>query len=269
MRLFLALLAAASIGTGTIHSASAETLRAGGMGAGMAMFPALFSAFDHEKRTALDIIPNLGSNGGLRALSEGALDIVVSGRALKPDELSSGLTQAAMIRTPFVLVTSNPQPGSFQSSQVANVYKSPKSAWGDGSLIRIILRPKSDSDTAVLSGMFPDMESALEQARRRPEIPTAATDHDNADLAERLSGSLAGSTLTQILMEKRKLNFVALDGVVPSLDTFERGTYPFEKRIYFVLRAKKSDLAFRFIAFLHSSQGEAALRAAGNLPGTE
>jgi phosphate transport system substrate-binding protein len=258
-----ALLIAALIGLAKV--ASADTLRIGGTGAATAMLPELFVAFDRGEEIKLTIIPSLGSNGGLRALEDGVLDIAVSGRSLTPEELGRGLSQAATIRTPFALVTSHPRPNGLKSAAIADIFKSPKAAWADGSPIRIILRPKSDSDTPVLGGMLPGMAAAIEEARRRPDIPIAATDQDNADLAERVPGSLAASTLTQIKMERRNLRFVAIDGVEPSLENFQNGAYPFGKTLYFVLPAKKAPAAERFIAFVRSPAGQSALHAIGNL----
>ena len=77
--------------TGTFNTASAETLRVGGVGSAMAALPVLFGAFDRSEEIKLEVIPSLGSNGALRALSEGVLDIAVSGRMLKPEELAQGL----------------------------------------------------------------------------------------------------------------------------------------------------------------------------------
>jgi phosphate transport system substrate-binding protein len=241
----------------------------GGVGSAMATLPAIFSAFDPGQEDKLEVIHSLGSSGALRAVAEGVLDIAVSGRALTPEEIAQGLTRAAEIRTPFVLVTSQPRPNGFKSSEVVELFRARRALWADGSLIRIIVRPKSDSDTTVLGGMFPGMAAAIEEVRRRPEIPMAATDQDNADMAERIPGSLTAATLSQVKMERRNLRFVAIDGVEPSLDHLESGTYPFAKAIYFVLPAKKKPLAERFVAFLGSPAGRAALRATGNLPAAD
>ena len=251
---------------GALNAAATERLRIGGVGSAMATLPVLFSAFDLSEEIKLEVIPSLGSSGALRAVAEGVLDIAVSGRALNREELAQGLTQSAEFRTPFVLVTSHSRPNGFKSSDFAEIFKSRRASWADGSLIRIILRPKSDSDTAVLGGMFPGMAAAIEEARQRPDIPIAATDQDNADMAERIPGSLTGSTLSQVKMERRNLRFLAIDGVEPSLENLESGAYPFVKPIYVVLPAKKNPLAERFIAFLGSPAGQAALRTTGNLP---
>jgi phosphate transport system substrate-binding protein len=254
---------AAFLGLTTV--ASADTLRIGGVGAATAFLPALFSAFEPGAATNLKIIPSLGSNGGLRALEDGVLDIAVSGRPLTPDELARDLTQAATIRTPFVLVTSHRRPNGLASAAILDVYKSKLATWADGSPIRIILRPRSDSDTLVLGGLLPGMAEAIEQARRRPDIPIAATDQDNASLAEQVPGSLTGSTFTQIKTEQRNLRFVAINQVEPSLENLQSGAYPFEKALSFVLPAKKAPAAERFIAFVRSPAGRIALHATGNL----
>jgi phosphate transport system substrate-binding protein len=250
---------------GAGHAAFAETLRAGGVGAATAMLPYLFEAFGHSKEIKLEVIPGLGTTGGLSALDEGVLDMAVSGRALKPDELARGLIPILAIRTPFVLVTSHPRPNGLKSSEIAAVFKAARATWTDGSPIRIILRPRSDSDTAILGGMFPDMAAAIEQARLRPDLTLAATDQDNADLAERTPGSLTASTLTQIQMEQRNLHYLAIDGVEPTLENLERRTYPFAKTLYFVLSARKNPIIERFVEFLRSPAGQAALVASGNV----
>ena len=84
-------------------------------------------------------------------------------------------------------------------------------------------------------------------------------------MAEKIPGSLVGATLTQVRMEKRHLRFVPIDGVAPSLESFQSGTYPFGKTLYVVLGAKKSPASERFLAFLRSPKGVAALRETGVL----
>jgi phosphate transport system substrate-binding protein len=251
---------------GLVSSANADTLRVGGLGAATKLLPVLSARFaDKNANAALEVIPSLGSSGGLRALAEGVLDMAVSGRPLNAEELKQGLHVAMTIRTPFVMVTSHDKPDGIRSAEIEGIYRNQKAKWSDGSAVRVILRPKSDSDTPLLGGMFPAMVSALEAARARHDVTVAATDQDNADAAERIPGSLTGSTLTQIKTEERRLRMIPIDGVVPTLETLESGAYPFSKTIYFVLPAKKNPLAENLVTFLHSPAGEAALRDGGTL----
>jgi phosphate transport system substrate-binding protein len=253
---------------GLMNPAVAETLRAGGVGAVTMLLPSLYSEFDRDGANKLEVIPGLGSSGGLRALAEGALDFAVSGRPLNADELKEGLRVVAAVRTPFVLVTSHANPNSLKSTEIADIFKTPKAMWADGSVTRVILRPKSDSDTTVLGVMFPGMVSAIEAARARQDTTIAATDQDNADAAERIKGSLTGTTLTQMITEQRNLRVVAIDGLMPGVEAMEAGAYPFTKTISFVLPAKRNTLAERFIAFIQSPAGQEILRAKGSSPKT-
>jgi phosphate transport system substrate-binding protein len=116
-----------------------------------------------------------------------------------------------------------------KSADLAKIVAAEKPTWADGTPIRIILRPRSDTDTALLGELFPGMTDAIESARRRAEVPTAATDQDNAALADRTPGSLIGTTMTQIKTEHRNLHAVPLDGVEPTLANFESGAYRFSK----------------------------------------
>jgi phosphate transport system substrate-binding protein len=249
---------------GLIGPANADTLRVGGLGATTQLLAVLAAGYAEKQAGALEVIPNLGGTGGLKALAGGALDIAVSGRPLKEDELSQGMRAVVIMRTPFVMVSSRENTSGLRSVEVAEFFRAEKSTWSDGSPVRVILRPKSDSDM-ILATMFPGMASAIEAARKRHDVTVAATDQDNADAAERIPGSLTGSTLTQFKTERRPLHLLPIDGVAPSLEALESGAYPFGKTIYFVLPAKTNPRAEDFVAFLRSPAGRAILRDSGNL----
>src|SRR6266487_47334 len=118
---------------GSCNAGAADALRIGGTGSAMEMISQLFAAFDHGEGIGLDVIPGLGTGGGLRAANEGILDIAVSGRPLTPEELARGLTQALEIRTPFGLVTSHPRPNGLRSADVAGLFMFQRASWADGS----------------------------------------------------------------------------------------------------------------------------------------
>lgn len=245
--------------------AAADALRIGGTGAVTAMLQQVGAAFSADTEIKVEVIPALGSSGSIQAVRAGVLDIAISGRQLKPDELAQGLTSVPFVRTPFGFVTSHRNPDGITRADLPEIFKSEKAGWKDGTPVRIILRPRSESDTALIGDLFPGMGPAIEAARRRPDVPMAATDQDNADMAERTPGSLVGATFTQIKLEKRRLRFVPIDGVEPSLESLENGTYPYEKTMYLVLPSKPSSAAERFLAHLRSPKGRDALRDTGTL----
>lgn len=248
---------------------AADTLRFGGTGTAAGLLRQVGAEFTAASGVKLAIVSSLGSSGAIRALADGKLDIAVSARPLKADEIAAGLRQLTVLRTPYVLATSQQKPNSLKVADLPKIYSAQSPAWGDGTPIRIILRPRSETDTELLGALFPGMDKAIEALRQRPEVPIAATDQDNASLAERVPGSLTGTTLAQIKTEGRNLRVVPLDDVEPTLVTFESGRYPFAKKLYFVAHASESADVRKFIDFLQSPQGMKALRDAETLPSAE
>ncbi len=248
-------------GLASAPSARAETLRLGGTGSASELLRRLGPAFEAEGAVRLELIPSLGSSGAIRALADGAIDLAVTGRRLKPQELASGLSVLLALRTPFVLATSHRRPDAMTLADVADAFRSQRAAWSDGVPIRPILRPETESDITLIGELFPDIARAIVVARGRPDIPVAATDQDNAEMAEQTPGSLVMSTLTQITMERRDLRLVPIDGVEPTFENFERGLYTHTKSL-FVVGTRGSASAERFAAFLRSSAGQRILRDA-------
>jgi phosphate transport system substrate-binding protein len=265
-----ALFLAAAISLLPHHAArAAEILQVGGTGAINETVKSLAPAFAAETGIMLQLIPSMGTGGGNNAVADGVLDICISGRPLNNAEAAKGLKSVAEFRTPFGLVTAHPKPNGLKSAEIAQLYQSDKPLWTDQTPIRIILRPTNESDTAALGQMFPNMTAAIAKARNRADLTVAATDQDNAEMAEKTPGSLVGATFTQIKMENRNLRFVALDGAEPTLENYEKGTYPFGKTLHVVVGPKPNPAAERFVAFLRSPKGAAALREAGILLSAE
>jgi phosphate transport system substrate-binding protein len=246
--------------------AHAESLRGGGTGAALETMRRLAGAFARsEPDISIEIIEGLGSSGGIAAVAGGAIDFSISGRPLGAADNQS-LQASIIARTPFGLVSSNRNPGDLASTAVADLFAAANAAWPDGKPVRLILRPKSDSDSQLLANFFPNMTAVLEKTRARAEIPVAATDQDNATLAERLAGSLTAMTLAQLRTESRDIYFLNIDGVAPTLENFESGRYPYGKDLYLVMRYRTTPALDRFAGFLRSPEGRNVLRANGSLP---
>lgn len=251
------------------HAMAEAPLRMGGTGSSTGMLGKVGAEFTATTGVGVVVIPGLGSSGAIRALSDGKLDIAVSARPLKSSERAGGVEQVMVARTGFVLATSHRDPKGLQLADLVKVFSADKPVWADGAPIRIILRPRSETDTQLLGSLAPGMDDAIEALRKRAEVPIAATDQDNADMAQRINGSLTGTTLTQLKSEDRQLNLVPLDGVEPTFANFESGKYPFAKNLYFIVRANGVSTAAKFIGFLRSPQGQAAMRKSYVLSGVD
>jgi phosphate transport system substrate-binding protein len=253
----------------TQPAAADEMLRFGGTGSSIGMLQQVGAEFTAATGAKVDVVPSLGSGGAIHALADGKLDLAVSARPLKPKEAAEGLKQVLVLRTPYVLATSHRGPNGIKAAALPEIFNAERAIWPDGSPIRIILRPRSETDTTLLGDLFTGMAAAIEKARRRAEVPIAATDQDNLALAQRMTGSLTGTTLTQLETEHNTLHVIAIDGVAPTLANFESGVYRFTKKFYFIVSSKNAAAMQKFVAFLQSPQGARALRAVAVLPDSE
>ena len=247
----------------------ADTLRIGGTGGAIGLMTRLAKPFAERSGVTLEVVRSLGSGGGIRAAAEDAIDVAVAGRSLSDAEKAQGLTEAAIVRTPFVFATSSHGPTAMTAAEIVGIYANPITHWPDGTRVKAILRPKAEDDNAVMASHIPGIANGLAAARARGELPVATTDLDNAALAEGLEGSFIGATYTQMVTERRDLRLIAIDGVAPALEALKNGRYRYDKVLRIVVRTKMTAPVRAFLDFLHSDAGIQALRDAGCIPGGE
>lgn len=258
IRAFLMLL---SLTTGS----AAQILVVGGTGGALALLRETGAAFRQASGIPVIVMPSLGTQGGIRALGDGRIDIAVIGRELTETERTRGLRHVLAVKTPYVFVTSLPNPPSLAAEVFATYLREPRMKWPDGTPVRAVLRPPTETDYIHMFAAFPGTNNAIATLRERSDIPVAASDQENLDYAESIPGSLVGTTLAQVITERRGVQFVPVNGIRPSVEAFEAGVYPRVKPFFFVARASGPAPAEAFMAFLASADGQAILRRCGIL----
>jgi phosphate transport system substrate-binding protein len=247
---------------------STTTINIGGTGAGLATMSLLAKAYQKtHPNIFIKVVPSLGSSGGIAALNQGALELSISARPLKDNELGSGAKATLYARTPFLFAVHKKVPKSdISTEELADIYGGRTAKWGDGTRIRLILRPMGDIDTATIRGLSPGLDLAVQQAHARPGMTIAVTDQECATALTQQPGALSASTLTEIVAENRQVTILSYNGVKPTLSNLSNGSYPLVKRLYLVTAAKTSAAALQFARFVRSPQARAILASTGNLP---
>ena len=241
-------------------------LRTGGTGAALGTIRLLADALKkHNPQFSLEIMPNLGSGGGLKALDKGAIHFALISRPLSAEEAASGFSAFEYGRTPFVLATSKKGVANLTLAQIADIYAAKRTTWADGTPIRIVLRPANDADTGALGSFSPAVKEGLALAMARDGMVTGITDQDSANDIARLAGGLGTSTLALLLSEKRPLHPIAIDGVAPSTKALAEGKYPYAKSVYIVTRGGAPEPLAKFIEFVRSAEGRRILAENGHL----
>ncbi len=254
--------------------ASGGAVRIAGTGGALGTMRALAEA--HRRRDSaaeVRFLPNLGTSGGIAAVLEGAADIALAGRPPNDAERAAGARRTPYARTPYART-----PFAFATraeaaatravtlDDVVRIYAGEIADWPDGTPIRIVRRPATDSDTALLASASPVIARAVAAAGRRPGLLTAGRDQDNADALEAVHGSFGGITLAQFLSEGRRLALLALDGVEPTPGAVAAGRYPLCKAFFFVTRAEPAPAAAAFMRFVAGPEGAAVLAGLGQEP---
>lgn len=243
-------------------------LQVGGTGAALGTMRQLGEAYAREyPGMQVHVLPYIGSTGAIKGVVEGVIHVGLSARPLGSDEQAKPVRLIPYALTPLIFIAHPDAPVAGVSRQeVAAMYAGRRRNWDDGSPIRLVLRPRRETDNAVLRAWAPEMADALETAFARRGMRIAPTDHDSARDVERTPGAFGTSTLALALSERRRFKVLALDGVMPSLRSLEDQSYAPVKRLYLVVANDAPPAARAFVDFVLSPAGARMLRANGQLP---
>jgi phosphate transport system substrate-binding protein len=246
---------------------AAETVRINGSGSALNMLKPMVAAYLKTNRNVrIEIEKPLGSSGAIKALLAGALDVVASSRAIKPEEAAQGAQQREFGRTPLAIVTEKSvNKLSITTKELEDIYTGSNSKWQNGETIRLVLRPREDMDTQILRGLSPGMNNAVTVSLLRPGMLVAVTDLDAYTTISKTPGALGVSGLTNLITEKLPLNVLSLNGVAPTQKNLANRSYPLFKRIDFVSCSRTTPEAQKFINFVYSPQGRAIASKVGVL----
>ncbi len=248
-------------------SVSAKELIIGGSGADLGTMRQVAEAFTKQNpEISVNVLPSLGSGGGVKAVAKGRIDIGLISRPIKSKEEKYALRSYVYARTPLIFVTGKDNNATDISSETyIALLKGEARKWPDGQLIRLVLRPARDSDTLKIQNAFPETKEAYKAAFERRLNPIAESDQVAVEEVMSLRGGLSTSTLALVLGEKRDVKALSLDGVAPTITNVSNGQYALFKTLAFVLPESPDDAAVKFIEFIKTSKGKMLLEKTGHM----
>lgn len=251
-----------------VSTAWADTIRFGGTGSAIGTVTRLAQAYQKlDPSFQLEVVPNLGSSGGVKAVASGAIQLGATSRTLRPEETTAGLRLVEYGRTAFVLATAKEGIKGLTTREIADLYAGRQARWADGQLVRVVLRPASDADAALLGSFSSDVKAAQEAAQAREGMVVGMTDQETVDAIERLPGGLGTATMALLLSEQRRAKALEIDGTAPTLANVASGRYPYTKTMYLVMRGDAPASLRRFIEFVGSPLGHRILGETGHVVG--
>lgn len=231
-----------------------EAIRVGGTGAGTVLMQHLIGVYlnHYPNRPVSAVMPPMGSGGGMRALSAGAIQLAVISLPPAPEE-SASFQVTPWLTTPLVFTGKNVTPGTqLTVATVSDMFSGQTTQWADGTAIRIILRSERETDTKRLRAYASSLDAALTNAHKRLGIIMADNDVENLIRLEQTPGSFGTIALGQLLLTKSPLKPAMFDGAIPSADALGKGTYRLEKPFYLVSARNPNPATQEFIKFLQS-----------------
>jgi phosphate transport system substrate-binding protein len=246
-----------------------ETIRVSGTGAAVGGMKLLGEAFG-KKHPGVTVVvyPSLGSAGGIKAVAAGKLDLAVSARPVKEEEKVPGLVEKPYAKSPYIFATSSSNPASgLRLAAIRDIYAGKITAWSDGRMISLVLRPAHDAFTGFLEDLSPEMKDAVASSKKRPGLFIGMTDQDAADQIERTPGSFGVTSYSLVASEKRDIKPLAVDGIPPAGKGGVNEKYPYSITLSLVYVKDRTTAAIGdFIRYIASEDGKKILRRNGHLP---
>jgi phosphate transport system substrate-binding protein len=231
------------------------------LAAGSGALTPLAMALAHEVSTGtgqrIHVEPSIGSGGGIAATRDGAIDLGLVSRPLRPEE-AAGLERVDLARDAVVLAAAADFPfDDLSSAEIHRLYR------GELGGLTLLLRDESESANAALESTLPGLtdERRTSAASGRFRV----LDHDDA-MALALASTPRAVGVFSLAAVRPPLRALRLDGVTPSSDALARETWRAVRTLGVVFRPERRDRVAPFLALAGSERGRALIRSLGYLP---
>lgn len=240
-----------------------------GSGANLAITRVLAEAFEkRQPRIKINIPGSIGTRGAIKAVSDGAIALGLISRPLKEEEKALGLVSREYARVAIIIGVHPTVPDQdITSGELVAIYQGTKTRWKNGREIIVQAREKSDSGFLVLQNTIPGFNEAYAESQKANRWTLYFTDQDANQALTATPDAIGVSDLGMITAEHVRINPLRLDGVAPSLENLENGTYPLSRSLAFIHKeGALTEDAKAFFTFVFSEEGRNLLLANGYLP---
>ncbi len=238
----------------------------GGSGSGLRILRLLAKQQASHGGSGANILPSLGSRGGLLALAAGRLDLAILTGPVAGDLRALGFVSRKLATTAVALVA---HPGvsslAVTAAEAGRMLAGRAATWPDRTPLRPVLRERSESEWLALRQALPGMAADLD-APRRPGAYVTLNAQDNLAAIQTLEGAIGVATLGQIAAEEATVAILAVDGVRPAPEALARGTWRAAIELHLAWRAPAEGPLADLLAHLDSPEAAALLARNAYLP---
>lgn len=237
-----------------------------GSGSNLPITGKLVEEYNQLYDAALQMPSSIGSSGGIKAVTSGAIDLALISRPLKDGEKAQGLKELPYARVGIVLGVNTDVPDNNITSQdILDIFKGKKSRWTNGYMIIVLSREEGDSSNQVLSKTIPGYRDMLADSLKQQRWQVYYTDAEEAHAIENTPYSIGLTDTGALIAEHLKIKPLKVNGVAPTIINMQNGSYKLFKDLYFTYREPLSADSQKFLNFVFSPDGSKIIEANGGI----
>lgn len=216
---------------------------------------------EEEKGVKVTYNPT-GSGSGIKAVSEGSCDIGLSSRNLKDEEKGDLNETVVAIDGIAVIVNPDNKIDNLTTEQIASLYKGEITNWKDvgGEDAPVVLIGREAS-----SGTRDGFESITKTENLCKYSQELVSTGDVVQTVASNPNAIGYASLASV---KENVKALKVDGVSPSKETVQDGTYKVQRNFVFVTKknSELSECAKAFFEFATSDKADSLIEDAGAIP---
>jgi phosphate transport system substrate-binding protein len=241
-----------------------DVLRIAGDGSALPLARALTAAYlVRHPQARVRVHQSIGSDGGIRATVDAAIDVGLSARPLSSDERAAGLVEAPLALDAVVFASHPSVPVSgVTASEVLDLYAGRRLTWNDGTRVQVVQRESSARHHAVVEQAIRGFSAVNEASDRMGRWRVVFDERTMQRTLVSAPGSIGLLDLGSAVSQSLPLNVLALDGIEPTEDAVREGRYPLHLSLSLVRRSDDVR-AGEFVAFAMSAEGVRIARENG------
>lgn len=203
-----------------------------------------------------------GSGAGIQAVSEGRCDIGLSSRDLKSEEAQS--LNATVVAIDGIAMIVNPQNSisDLTIEQIAKIYTGEIANWSEvgGNDAPIVLIGR-EAASGTRDG-FESITKTKDKCQYTQELTSTG------DVVQNVSSNPNAIGYASLASVKDTVKLLSVEGVTPTNETIQNGTYKIQRDFVFVTPKNKqlSDAAQKFMDYASSAAADAMITKAGAVP---
>lgn len=256
-----ALLTAALTGCGSTNVTS-ETVTTDGSTSMEKVIGFLSEAYMSENAGVKITYNPTGSGAGIQAVSEGRCDIGLSSRDLKPDEAQN--LNSVVVAIDGIAIIVNPQNPitNLTVEQIGKIYTGEITNWSevDGNDAPVVLIGR-EAASGTRDG-FEAITNTADKCVYSQELTSTG------DVIQTVSSNPNAIGYASLASVKDTVKLLAVNGVIPSTETIQNGTYKIQRDFILVTPKNKQlpQAAQKFIDYATSASADVMLEKAGVVP---